>query len=105
VTSARARREELEALCWRNSLPAPLVAEILAAADAYVKASRPRAPKKPAEPKKPPAVHHAVEGRGHPACRPHDPFSSRNWAVSGDVRDVTCGHCLKISARQEAGAA
>ena len=104
MTAASDRREELEAVCWRNNLPAPLVAEILAAAGAYAKAAS-RAPKKPAEPRKPPAVHYALAGRGRPACRPYDQFSAMNWAVSGDLEAVTCGHCVRIFARPEAGEA
>lgn len=104
MTAAEDRHEELEALLWRNGVPAPLVAEILAAAGAYAKAAA-RAPKKPAEPRKPPAVHYALAGRGHPACRPFDLLSARNWAVSGDLKAVTCGHCRKIFARQEKGEA
>lgn len=100
MTSASDRREELEALCWRNSIPAPLVASIMAAADAYAKAARPRTPKRPAEPGKPPAVHYALADRGNPACRPFDVFS--NWAVSNDLQAVTCGHCRKLLAEAAA---
>lgn len=103
MTVADDRREELEALLWQNAIPAPVVAEILAAADGYARASRP--PRVPAEPGKPPAVHYALEGRGRPACRPHDLLAGLNWAVSGDPQTVTCGHCRKIAGAQEAGAA
>ena len=109
MTAAEDRREELEALLWRERIPAPLVAKILVCADAYAKSSRPRepkppAPKKPAGHRKGPAVHYALEGRGHPACRPFDLLSVTNWAVSGDMRDVTCGHCRRIFGRPKAGA-
>lgn len=103
MSAAADRKEELEALLWRNGVPAPLVAEILKAAVAYAKAAR-RAPGKAAEPK-PPAVHHAVAGRGNPACRPFDWHAAANWAVSGDLKAVTCGHCRRIFGRPKAGVA
>ena len=104
MTSARDRREELEAVCWRNSIPASVVAEILAAADAYARASRPRDPEKPAEPRKPPAIHWGRPGAPHPACRPFDGHAANNWLVAADLEAVTCGHCLRIFARREAAA-
>ena len=103
MTAAEDRREELEAACWRNNLPAPLVAEILTAADAYAIAFR-RQPRKKPRPAKPRSVHYALAGGGRPACRPYDSFSARNWPVSGDLEAVTCGHCVRISARLEAEA-
>jgi hypothetical protein len=105
VSAAGDRREELEALLWKHAIPAPLVAEILAAADAYAKALRrqPR-PKSPAATGKRHAVHYALAGGGRPACRPYDSFSARNWPVSGDLPAVTCGHCARIFARMEAEA-
>jgi hypothetical protein len=98
VTAVSDRREELEAVCWRNSLPAPLVAEILTAADAYAKSCRD--PKPPA-PRKPPAVHWMRTGRPNPACRPFDPPSANRWPVATDLEAVTCGHCRKIFGRAE----
>jgi hypothetical protein len=100
--SAEDLREELEALLHREKIPAALQAKILAGADAYARAVRADARKKPAEPVRPPAVHYALACRGYPACRPHSPLSAGNWAVSGDVEAVTCGHCRKILARGEA---
>ena len=101
MTAASDRREELEALCWRNSVPAPLVAEILAAADAYAKSYRD--PKPPAL-RKPPAVHWIQPGTPHPACRPFDVASAGRWLVTTDLDAVTCGHCVRIFARLEAEA-
>lgn len=99
MTAASDLREELEATLWRHSIPAPLVASIMAAADAYAKAARPRSPKPPA-PKKPRAVHYALPGRGNPACRPFD--LRLIWAVSNDLQAVTCGHCRKLLAEAAA---
>ena len=100
MTAAGDRREELEALLWRENTPAPLVAKILAGADAYAKAFRQAAPKKPPVPTAggPAAVHYAPAGSGHAACRPGDPLSARGWAVSADMQAVTCGHCRKTLA-------
>ena len=104
TAAAEDRREELEGLLWREGIPAPVVAEILASADAYAKAFRPRGPGKPPVPTAggPSAVHYAPAGSGHAACRPGDPLSARNWAVTGDAQDVNCGHCRKTPAWQEA---
>jgi hypothetical protein len=109
TAAAGDRREELEALLWREKVPAPLVAKILAGADAYAKAFRPAAPEKPPVPRKPPlptaggpAAVHYTAGRGRAACRPGDPLSARGWAVSADAQAVTCGHCRKTPAWQEA---
>jgi hypothetical protein len=110
VTAAGDRREELEALLWREKIPAPLVAEVLASADAYAKAFRPAAPEKPPVPRKPPvptaggpaAVHYAAGARGLPACRPGDWVAVQGWAVTVAVEFVTCGHCRKTPAWQEA---
>jgi len=106
MTAARDRREELEALLWAEGLPAPLVALVLAGADAIVKASRPpaRKPGKPARPKKPSAVHYDA-GTGHPACRAHDFFTAVNWLLTAELLDVSCQRCTKALARQEAGEA
>jgi hypothetical protein len=101
MTAASDHREELEACLWRNGIPAPLVAEILAAADDYAKSSRPREPK-PAAPRKPLAVHYALAGTGHSACRPFDLLSANNWLVTADLKAVTCGHCKRILDRAEA---
>lgn len=100
MTAAGDRREELEAVCWRNNLPAPLVAEILTAADAYAKAFRPRDPRPPA-PRKPPAVHYMLTGRPNPGCRPFDPPLGKRWLVTTDLDAVTCGHCRKIFGPRE----
>lgn len=115
MTRAEDRREELEAAVWRSlgKARAPLspawqqahVASVMEAADAYAKASRRLGPRKPElavrEPK-PAALHYAPPAMGYPACRPDNPFSARNWAVTGRPERVTCGHCLKALARQEA---
>jgi hypothetical protein len=110
MTAAEDRREDLEALLWKRVAPAfgrseaqALVAEILAAADAYAMAGRPRPPKKPAGAPEPRAVHYAPASSGYPACRPADPLSARNWAVTADRQAVTCGHCRKVLAREPAG--
>jgi hypothetical protein len=104
TAAAGERREDLEALLWREKVPAPLVELILGAADAYAKAFRPRAPRKPPAPTAggPSAVHYAPAGSGHAACQPGGPLSSRNWAVTGDAQAVDCGHCRKTPAWQEA---
>jgi hypothetical protein len=114
TAAASDRREDLEAAIWRSlakaraELPAAWkqahVADILAAADAYARAFRPAAPKKPPAPTAggPAAVHYAPGGSGHAACRPGDPLSARGWAVSGDVQSVTCGHCRKTPAFEAA---
>jgi hypothetical protein len=97
MTRAQDRREELEALLWQEKIPEPLIARILAAADAYAEAMRPRKPKQPAEPKKPPAVHYRADNRA--ACQPGDPLSSRTWVLTTDPEAVTCGHCRKTLGR------
>jgi hypothetical protein len=98
MTAADDRKEELEAVLWRNSLPAPLVAEILTAADAYAKSYRD--PRPPA-PRKPPAVHWEQPGTPHPACRPFDVAAAGRWLVAADLDAVTCGHCRKIFGPRE----
>ncbi len=111
MTAAEDRREELEAFLWQHVAPAfadrrlgaALVAKVMDLSDACVKAVRPpRAPKSPAGPEKPPAVHYAIAPRGNPACRPGDWLPPANWAVTADAQAVTCGHCRKTPAWQEA---
>lgn len=103
MTAASDRREELEAFLWREGVPASLVPLVLIAADAYAKAGRPRARKKPAAPGSRRAVHYAPEGAKHPACQAHDFPASRNWALTADRLDVTCQRCPKSLRWQEAG--
>ena len=91
MTAAGDRREDLEALLWQEKIPAPLVELILAAADAYAKAFRPRGPRKPPVPTAggPAAVHYAPAGSGHAACQP-----GREWTVRGsrEICGFTFGH-------------
>lgn len=104
--TAEERREELEALLWQHKAPPALVAKILAAADAYAKASRPPVPKKLAKPKKPPAVHYRLPKNGRPSCRAHAFMSTvTGWAVTPDTAAVTCEHCRKSSPWQQAAEA
>lgn len=104
MTAAEDRREELEALLWRESVPAPLVARILAAADVYAKAAARRASRNPAQPgppKKLPSVHYDAR-TGRPTCRPGSAVSAWNWHVTADPQAVTCGLCRRMPAWREA---
>jgi len=103
VSAARDRLDELEALLWAEKIPAPLVMEILAAVVAYAKAARPAARKKQAPPPPKPSAVHYDAGTGHPACRAYDFYTSRNWALTAELLDVSCQRCTKALARQEAG--
>jgi hypothetical protein len=107
MSAAGDRREALEALLWRNRIAAPLVAEILAAADRYARASAPRpaGPRKPPKHRKGPALHYAPADQAQPACRPFDRISSLSWAVTSDPQEVTCGHCLKVLGPPKTGGA
>lgn len=113
MSAASDRREELEAFLWQHVAPAftgrrqgaALVAKVMDLSDACVKAVHPpRVPKPagPPDPKKPPAVHYATTGSGRPACRPGDWLSVQGRAVDADPQAVTCGHCRKNPAWQEA---
>lgn len=115
MTRAEDQREELEAAVWRSlgKARAPLspawqqahVAAVMEAADAYARASRRLGPRKPelaAREPKPRAVHYAPAGSVRKACRPGDPLSSMNWAVTDILGAVTCGLCRKTPAWLEA---
>lgn len=115
MTSAADREEEFEAFLWRRVAPAfgdraegaAVVAEAMASAGAWAKASRRVGPGAPAAPKKPPAVHYAGTRPGTAACRPGDRADLNGWALTGDPEAVTCGHCRKttgLAARETAGA-
>jgi hypothetical protein len=108
MSAAEDRREELEADLWHAKVAPELVAGILAKADAYAKAYRPSAPKKPAEPKPPPAVHYGLTKRGgvvRPACRPGRQSGGGGWQMTATADSVTCGHCRKTDAWQAASRA
>lgn len=118
MTAAEDRRDELEALLLRFAtlvFPADTARqgafadEVLKAADAYADAKR-RPPRKPGTPSaKSPAVHYALTYSGgivRPACRPHrhsGPVGDRK--LTATVKSVTCGHCRKTPAWQQAASA
>jgi hypothetical protein len=115
MTAAEDRREELEAVIWRSlgksradlsmAWQQAHVAAVLAAADVYAKAIRPHAPRKPAAPKPPLAVHYGLTRKGgivRPACRPADQLSGSGWVLTATTEAVTCGHSRKTDAWRDA---
>ena len=100
------RRDALEALLRQRKASERLVAEVMAAARAWVKAAgrESATPKAPAG-RKPPAVHFAVpRATGvFAACREYQPGT--RWALDDDPAEVDCGHCRKTPAWREAAGA
>lgn len=104
--SAADARARAEAALWRlvPGITPEAVDAVMAAFDAYARAT-PKAlpPKKPPLPQRPPAVHYAADS-GRPACIPFDRVAATGRALTRDPAKVTCGHCRKRQAWSDASA-